>query len=152
MPALQLDDGTVITENIAVLQFLADQNPSRKLAPPPGSMVRVRLQESLSFLSSELHKAFSPFFHGRGLSPEEKDAVTKKLNRTIGHFDAMLADGRSGFGGEDFSVADAYAFVILNWTNFIGVSLEPWPRSRAFAARVASRPAVQRADVEKWQL
>jgi glutathione S-transferase len=152
VPALQLEDGTVITENLAILQFLADQHPTKKLAPPPGGMARVRSQESLSFLSSELHKAFSPFFSGRELSPVEKDAAAKKLNRAIGHFEAMLADGWANLGGEDFSIADAYAFVILNWTNFIGVSLEPWPRTRAFVQRIGARPAVQRALREEGLL
>src|SRR5262249_10498914 len=110
VPALRLDDGAVITENVAILQFLADQYPAMRLAPPWGTMARVRLQEGLSFLSSELHKAFGPFFAGKDLSPDEKSAALNKLSRTIGHFDAMLGDGRAGFGGEDFSVADAYAF------------------------------------------
>lgn len=149
VPALQLVDGTVITENVAILQFLADQYPQIKLAPPSGTMARVRLMEGLSFLSSELHKAFSPYFAGRDLSLSEKDAAHKKLTRTIGHFDAMLGDAGTCFDGEDLSIADAYAFVILSWTGFIGVSLEPWPRTRAFVQRIAARPSVQRAFREE---
>jgi len=152
VPALKLDDGTVITENIAVLQFLADSGPSKRLAPPPGTMARVRLHESLSFLSSELHKAFSPFFSGGELASAERQAALAKLYRTISQFDAMLGDGQARFGGEDLSVADAYAFAILNWTSFIGVSLEPWPRTLAFVERMTAHPSVQRALREEGLL
>lgn len=145
VPALKLADETVITENIAVLQYLADCYPEKRLAPQSGTMARLRLQESLSFLSSELHKAFSPFFNGKELASAEQDAALTKLNRVISQFDAMLGDGQARFNGEAFSVADAYAFVILNWTNFIGVSLEPWPRTRAYVERIAARPSVQQA-------
>lgn len=145
VPALQLDDSTVVTENAAVLQLLADKFSSYKFAPAAGTIERIRVQEYLSFLSSELHKAFSPFFSGRSFSDEEKAAALAKLSRSIGLFDDMLPEDQKFLVDDAFSVADAYAFVILNWSNFIGVSLDPWAKTKAFVGRIGSRPSVQKA-------
>ena len=145
VPAVQMDDNTVVTENAAVLQLLADKFPSLELAPAAGSMDRIRVQEQLSFLSSELHKAFSPFFSGTELAGTDKDVALDKLSRTIGQFEAMLSDNQKYLVGAKFSIADAYAFVILNWTNFIGVSLDRWAKTKAFVERIGSRPATQKA-------
>ncbi len=143
VPAIVLEDDTVITENAAILQYLADQWPQSALAPPTTHRDRYRLQELLSFLSSELHKAFSPYFSGRDLSDAEKDTAFAKLSRQLDHVESLLSDGRQYLVGDTFTVADAYAFVILNWTNFIGVSLANWPKSKAFLERHAQRPSVQ---------
>ena len=97
----------------------------------------------MSFLSSELHKGFSPYFSGVAFSEEEKAAHATKLNAKIAQFDAILPKESSFLLGETFSVADAYAFVILNWSNFIGVSLEAWPRTKAYVEKIAARPAAQ---------
>ena len=149
VPALALDDGAVITENAAVLQWIADRFPQAGLAPAPEGLARVRLQELLSFLSSELHKAFSPFFAGTPLSPDEKEVAEKRLARQLGHVEALFADGRSHLLGASVSVADLYALVILNWTRFIGLSLAPWPKTAAFVARMMQRPSVRRAMAEE---
>mgnify|MGYP002789897310 CR=1 FL=1 len=149
VPALTLDDGAVITESAAVLQAIAERFPAASLAPAIGGLARARLQELLSFLSSELHKAFGPFFAGAPLSPEGRANAEQRLARQIDHVEAMLADGRSFLLGANVTVADFYAFVILNWTNFIGVSLEPWPRTAAFMAQMAQRPSVRRAMAEE---
>lgn len=152
VPAIELDDGTVITENAAILQFLADRFDQPGLAPPTGSMARVRLQEDLSFLSSEVHKAFSPFFAGRDLSPEEKAAALATLSHKIGHLEKMLSGKGGSLNGPEFSVSDAYAFVILNWSKFIGLSLEAWPNTARFVERHAMRPSVQKALREEGLL
>lgn len=149
VPALELEDGVIITENTALLQYLADQYPSLKLAPPAGEMARVRLQEVLSYVSSELHKAFSPFFAAPAMTDDAKSSALEQLSRKIGHIEAMLADGRPYLTGPQITIADIYAFVVLNWTNFIGVSLEPWPKTTALVARVAERPSVQLALKEE---
>jgi glutathione S-transferase len=141
VPALQQSDGTVLTENAAILGLLAELYSVRG-ALPDDAYGRARLAECLSFLSSELHKAFGPFFAGRALTPEERDGALARLARQIGHVEAMLADGRDFLLGDEFSVADAYGFVILNWTGFIGVSLVPWPHVLAFYARIGTRPSV----------
>ncbi len=145
VPALQTDDGDVITENPAILQYLADNAPDAGLAPPNGSFARTRLQELLNFLASELHKAYSPFFSGRDLDEEEATAVRKKIARRVNHLEQRLADGRAYLLGSDFSVADAYAFVVLNWSRVIDFDLGAFPNVLAFVQRVSKRPAAVRA-------
>ncbi|AZV78670.1 glutathione transferase GstA [Parasedimentitalea marina] len=147
VPALVNDDGEVITENPAVLQYLADQMPDAGLAPSNGTLARTRLQEALNFVSSELHKSFGPFFSGTPLNAEAKQHAEKGIGRRVAHIERSLADGRSYLLGEVFTVADAYAFVVLNWTNFIGVSLDAYPKTQNYVARVAARPAVVKAMV-----
>jgi glutathione S-transferase len=145
VPALELGNGDVLTENPAILQYLADANPHANLAPPAGTLERARLQEWLNFTSAELHKAFSPFFSERALNEGEKSGAQETLVRRIGDVERGLSDGRSYALGSNFSVADAYLFVVLNWCNFIGVDLQRWPHVAAFVQRVAARPAVRAA-------
>jgi glutathione S-transferase len=147
VPALVNDEGDVITENPAVLQYLADQMPDAGLAPPNGTLERTRLQEALNFVSSELHKSFSPFFSGTALDADAKQLAEDGLGRRVAHIERSLADGRAYFLGDTFTVADAYAFVVLNWTSFIGVSLDAYPKTQSYMARVAARPAVVKAMV-----
>ncbi len=145
VPALQLANGNIITENPAVLQFIADLKPEANLAPANGSFERVRLQELLNFISSELHKAFSPFFSGQELTEEERAAAETGVGKRIGYIEHRLADDREFLLGDDFTVADAYAFVVINWANFVGIDLAAWPKTGAFLERVQSRPAVIKA-------
>lgn len=149
VPALELESGDVLTENPAILQYLADSNPQANLAPPAGTLQRARLQEWLNFTSSELHKAFSPFFGGRKLDGSEQRSAHDALARRIDDVERGFSDGRSYALGETFSVADAYLFVVLNWCSFIGVSLQRWPHVAAFVARVGGRPAVRAAMVSE---
>lgn len=144
VPALEID-GAVITENAAILQYLADTNQTARLAPANGTLERAYLQQWLNFTSSELHKAYSPYFSGRAPEGVEKEAVDAKLARRIGDVEVGLADGRSFILGESFTVADAYLFVVLNWSNFIGLDLARWPHVAAYVSRVAMRPAVRTA-------
>ena len=151
MPALEVADGIIITENPAILQYLADTNQAAGLAPPGGTLARARLQEWLNFTASELHKAFSPYFSGRTLEGEEKSRADATLARRIGDVERALGDGRRFTLGDDFTVADAYLFVVLNWANFVGVALARWPDVAAYVTRVAARPAV-RAAMQREQL
>lgn len=145
VPVLEFATGEVLTENPAILQYLADAHPQANLTPPVGTLERARLQEWLNFTSSELHKAFSPFFSGRKLDEEEEKKAHAVLERRIGDVERSFSDGRDFSLGENFSVADAYLFVVLNWCNFIGVDLQRWPNAAAFVMRVAQRPAVRSA-------
>ena len=145
VPALRLADGEVVTENSALLPYLADRHPEAGLAPPAGTMARVRLQEMLGFLNSELHKAYGPFFSDRALSAEERETAGAKIAARIRRLEDKLADGRDFLLGVNFSVADAYAFVILNWSGFIDFDLSPFPRTARLVERVRVRPAVQTA-------
>ncbi len=149
VPALQTDDRDVITENPAILQYLADNAPEAGLAPPAGSFARTRLHELLNFLSSELHKAYSPFFSGQTLDDDEAGKVRQKIARRVTHIEQRLADGRLFLLGTDFSVADAYAFVVLGWSQTVNFDLGAFPKVKAYLKRIVSRPAVERALVEE---
>lgn len=141
VPALITDNGEIMTENPAVLQYLADQAPEAGLAPPNGTLDRTRLQEALNFVSSELHQAFGPFFSGTDLDPVARKNAEAGVSRRIDHIERYLADGRAYLLGNVFTVVDAYAFVVLNWTNHVGISLDAWPDTQAYVARVSDRPA-----------
>jgi glutathione S-transferase len=143
VPALRLDDGQILTEGPAILQYIADKHPAAKLAPPNGTIERTRLQEWLNFVTSELHKSFTPLFDPSA-DPKVKEYYQKVLFKKFDWLNGALA-GRTYLTGNDFTIADAYAFVVLNWTNFVGIDLAKWPAIQAFQARVASRPSVQQA-------
>ena len=149
VPALELDGGDVITENPAILQYLADLDPHTSLAAFNGGMDRVRLQEVLNFISSELHKAFSPFFRGAPLSDDQAKAARAVLSRRIGDVEARLSDDRTYILGEAMTVADPYLFVVLNWAGFIGFALGDWPRVAAYVQRMAARASVRTALVQE---
>ncbi|HXJ10233.1 MAG TPA: glutathione transferase GstA [Burkholderiales bacterium] len=143
VPALELDNGQVLTEGPAIVQYLADQKPESGLAPKAGSMERYRLMEWLNFLTSEVHKQFSPLFKPN--TPEDYKPVARE--NIAGRFDwieQQLA-GKDYLTGKAFSVADAYLFVLLGWTKFTGIDLARWPNLQAFHARVGARPKVQEA-------
>lgn len=143
VPALELKGGAVITENPAILQYLADRDPKAELAPANGTIERAYLQQWLNFTSSELHKAFGAYFGAPPPEGAEKEKVDAMIARRLGDVERGLADGRSYILGERFTVVDAYLFVVLNWSNFIGFDLKRWPHVVAFMARMACRPAVR---------
>ena len=143
VPALELDNGQVLTEGPAIIQYLADQKPEAGLAPKNGSLERYRLQEWLNILTSEIHKGFSPLFKPN--TPEEYKTISKEnLATRFDWLDKQLA-GKDYLTGKAFTVADAYLFVLLNWTKFQSIDLNRWPNLAAFQARVGARPKVQEA-------
>ncbi|MBX2854299.1 MAG: glutathione transferase GstA [Rhodobacteraceae bacterium] len=144
VPALQLEDGQVLTEGPAILQFLADGAPNAQLAPQAGTMARARMQEHLTFVSSELHKAFGPLFR-EGSTESEKTAAREAVAVQFAHVEAQLSEDGGYLAADRFTIADAYLFVVANWANFTGIELSAWPRLAAFVARVANRPATQAA-------
>jgi glutathione S-transferase len=142
VPALELDNGQVLTEGPAIVQYLADQKPDSGLAPKWGSFERYRLQEWLNFLTSEVHKSFSPLFKPN--TPEEYKKIAKdNLAGRFDWLDKQLA-GKDYLLGS-FSVADAYLFVLLGWTKPTQIDLARWPNLGAFHKRVGSRPKVKEA-------
>ena len=143
VPALELDDGEVLTEGPTIVQYLADQKPEAKLAPPPGTLARYRVQETLGYINSELHKTFSPLFNPK-TTPELRQDREEYLRKRFGLLETGLAGGAYLFG-EQFTVADAYLFTVTNWANFVKVDLSAFPNLLAFQRRVAARPAVQAA-------
>ena len=143
VPLLELDNGERLTEGPAIVQYIADQVPAKKLAPTAGTMARYRLQEWLNFITSELHKSFSPLFNPA--MPEEGKALSRtRLGDRFKWVDGQLA-GKNYLMGEDFSVADAYLFVVAGWSKHVGVDISGLANLGAFMARVGARPAVQEA-------
>ena len=143
LPALELDDGKLLTENAAVLQYIADQAPESGLAPAPGSFARYQLMEWLSYLSTEVHKRFSPMF-SPGCTDEIREAAWRSLAAPLTYL-AGKVDGARYLMGEQFTVADAYLFAILNWIGFAKFTMNDWPTLQAYHARVAALPAAQEA-------
>lgn len=143
VPALLLDDGDLLTEGPAILQYLADQAPELNLAPANGSKARYQLQSWLTFIGTEVHKNFSPFFNPAA-TPEMKELARANLQRRLGYVNDQLA-GRDFLMGDTFSVADAYLFTVVGWAKFVQLDLSAWPHLIAFQGRVAARPATQRA-------
>ena len=143
VPALILDGGEILTEGPAIIQYLADRAPEKRLVPLAGTIQRYQLMEWLNFISTELHKGFSPLFNPK--TPEDwKTVVKAQLARRFRYVDQKL-QGKNWLLGEDFTVADAYLFTVLSWSKHVGVDLSPWPQMIAYLDRVASRPAVQAA-------
>ena len=143
VPALRLDNGEVLTEVATLVQYLADQAPQSGLAPASGTMERYRLQEWLTFVSTEIHKGFGPLW--KPDTPEAmRDIVKANLAKRFAYLDQRLAS-RPFLTGERFTAADAYLFTVVNWTNFHDIDLKPYPNLAGFMQRVAARPAVQQA-------
>ena len=142
VPLLELDNGVRLSEGPAIVQYLADLAPASKLAPANGTIERYQLQEWLNFITSEVHKQFSPLFDAT--MPDE--AKEKFRNRLATRFDWIAGQlkGRDYLMGS-FTVADAYLFVVLGWTKFTGPDLARWPVLQEYVARVAARPHVQEA-------
>ena len=149
VPLLELDNGIRLSEGPAIVQYLADLAPAARLAPANGTFERYQLQEWLNFITSEIHKQFSPLFDGT--MPEE--AKEKFRNKLAGRFDLLVGqlEGRDYLMGS-FTVADAYLFTVLGWTRYTGPDLARWPVLQAYVARVAARPQVQVAMKEEGLL
>lgn len=143
VPALILDDGQVLTEGPAIVQYIADRVPEKQLAPLAGTMERVRLQEWLNYITSEIHKSFAPLFNKQA-SEDWKAAARALLDRRIGYA-AKALEGRSYLMGEVFTVADCYLFTTLNWAHWVKIDIARWPVITEYMKRVAARPAVQAA-------
>ena len=141
VPVLQLDDGSILTEGPAIVQYLADRKPEAHLAPPNGTMERYRLQEWLNFISTELHKQFSPLFNPATPEPV-KQAQQERLAMRFGEIVAAMGSA-PWLMGDAFTVADAYLYTVLTWAAYVGVDLAPFPALQAYMQRVEARPAVR---------
>jgi len=139
VPALRLDNGEVLTENPAVLQYIADRNPAAKLAPLQGTIERYRLMEWLSFINSEVHKNFTPLF--RDISADIKQFSRNNLTARLGYLERALGN-RSFLMDEQFTVADAYLFTVLSWAPRVQLDMGQWPQLKRYVERVGARPHV----------
>jgi glutathione S-transferase len=141
--ALELDNGEVLTEGPVIVQYLADLKPEAQLAPPPGSWQRVRLQEWLNFITSEIHAGAAPLFNpslpdaAQTIFRDKLHRRTAILERTLQQQDYLL--------GASFSIADAYLYTVLGWFKFLAINLDNWPAVAAYEKRIAARPSVQAA-------
>ena len=143
VPVLELDNGKRLTEGPAIVQYVADQKPGSGLAPAAGSFERYQLQEWLNFITSEIHKGFSPLF--RPNTPDEYKTISKQnLAAKYELLDKHFASNQYVMGNQ-FTVADAYLFTVTNWNNFQKIDLGQWPNVKAYFDRVAARPKVQEA-------
>lgn len=147
VPALELDNGAVLTEGPAIVQYLADTAPQAGLLPPVGSVERYQALGWLNYISTELHKNFSPLF-----KPDSTDDIRERARKMLAlrldHVARQL-EGREFLVGNQFGVADAYLFTVLGWTDLLKFSLADWPQLQAFRARIGARPAVQQAMREE---
>jgi glutathione S-transferase len=144
VPALQLDDGSILTEGSAISQYLADQVPEKKLAPSNGTLARTRMQAWLNFLTGELHKGgLTPLFNTA--MPEEARAIFRSRVATrLAHLNKHLASNEYLLGTE-YSIADVHAFVMLSWLNWVGIDIEGYPDLVRYHARIGKRPTVSAA-------
>lgn len=149
VPTLVLDNGQTLTEGPAVVQYLADQKPQSGLAPQNGTFERYRLQEWLNFITAEIHKPFGALFNSA--TPEDYKRIAKEaLASRFAYVDRHLASGGGPFlMGAQFTVADAYLFVMTLWAKFLKVDLDQWTRLKAYAEQVAARPKVHEALKEE---
>ncbi|GAB3398922.1 glutathione transferase GstA [Massilia agilis] len=143
VPALQLDDGKVLTEGAAIVQYIADLAPASHLAPAAGSFERYQLMEWLNYIAAEVHKGFTPLFMP-GTSDDAKAAARTAVGNRLNYIEQQIA-GHDYLMGAQFTVADAYLFTVLGWCGYVGMSLDDWPALKSYMARVGARPAVQQA-------
>lgn len=143
VPTLRLDDGEYLTEVAVLLQYIADKKPGAALAPHAGTMERYRLMEALNFISAELHKTLGALFNPK-ITPEWKEDRIALFGRRCDALTHKLGSRPYLMGGK-FTVADAYLFTILNWTNLFKIDMDKWPKLKDYMARVAARPAVKEA-------
>ena len=143
VPTLELPDGQRLTEGSAIVQYLADQAPARGLAPGSGTIERYRLQEWLNFISTELHKQYSPLFDAAC----EDSLKARQVQRISGRLDWITRQlgGRDYLMGNTFTAADAYMFTVLSWSKHVGIDVGKWPVVATYLARVGQRPQVREA-------
>lgn len=141
LPVLELDDGSLLTENIAILQYIADKHPNSNLAPASGTMERTRLHEWLGYINSEVHKTFGIFFIPT-LPEEMKTLFTQRLNSRLDYVDSSL-NGNDFLLGDQFTIADAYLFIVCGWAPVLKYDLSSFGNILAWQAKIAERPAVK---------
>lgn len=143
VPVLELDNGERLTEGPAIVQYIADQKPAAKLAPPAGTVERARLQSLLGFIGTELHKGYSPLFNP--VANEEFKAWQKQRLTDRYTWIGEQLGNKQYLMGEQFTVADAYLFTTIGWLGFVGLTVDTWPGLKTYRDRIAARPKVQEA-------
>jgi len=147
VPVLELDDGALVTENVAILQYIADQFPDSKLAPPNGTLERTRLHEWLGYINSEIHKTYGMFFNP-ALPDEMRKFFMSRLDVRLAYVNSAL-EGGDFLMGDTFTVADCYLFIVTGWSEMFGYDLSPHNNIVAWRARVGARETVQEVKATK---
>lgn len=142
VPALELDDGQILVEGSAILQYIADRWPAAKLAPVNGTLERYRVQSALAFINSEVHKLIGSLF--QPMPEQQKVATLEKIDTRLGQLSTQMA-GKTWMVNDSFSVADIYLFVVLRWLSIFHIDIGRWPVLAAHQVAMAGRPAVQQA-------
>ncbi|HZH10724.1 MAG TPA: glutathione transferase GstA [Microvirga sp.] len=145
VPILLLDDGSSVTEGSVIVQYLADLKPAAGLIPPAGTPERYRVQSWLTFIATELHKMYSPWLFHPEYGAQAQGVARDKITQRLAFVEHHLATSRPFVMGERFSVADAYLFTVVGWSEFAKVDLSSFPHIRTFMERVGSRPKVREA-------
>lgn len=143
VPLLELDDGSRHTETASLLQYVADLDPAQTLIGSTGSARRLAVVGWLTFVGTELHKAFSPWLWHKETANSTRQAVKDKLGARFAELDVLLS--MHDYLAGEYSVADAYAFTIVNWSNFLALSLTPYPHLKTYLTRMSKRGRVQDA-------
>lgn len=143
VPLIEFDDSTRLSEGPVIAQYIADRADARALMPPAGSLARYRVMEWQNYITSEIHKSFTPLFHS-DVDAMAKKALAVVLRKKLVWLDAQLV-GKSYLTGETFTAADAYLFTVLRWAQYVQIDLADLKSLVAFMARVSARPAVQAA-------
>ena len=143
VPTLEIKKGEVLTEVATIVQYLADKSKSTKFLPKAGTMARYRAMETLTFISSELHKGIGGLFN-KAMPEEGRKIIIERVNKRLDYVDGVLAKNKF-MTGKTFSVADAYAFTVMNWGQWVGLDIKPWKNIAKYMDMVAKRPAVQAA-------
>lgn len=142
VPALRLDDGDVVTENVVLHGYVADQKPEAKLAPAHGTKARLKQDELAVYVSTEIHKNFGPLFNP-AITDDARKATIDRLKGRYTLIEKLLSDGRTYLTGDQFATVDAYLFAVTNWSNSLKIDLSDFPNVMALQKRIAARPAVQ---------
>ncbi|MBI1891405.1 MAG: glutathione transferase GstA [Burkholderiales bacterium] len=150
VPALEIEPGLVLTEGVAIMQYIADKRPNAKLAPANGTLERYQLQSWLNFVTSEIHKGYSPLFNAE-MPAEAKTILRNKLGQRFDYLEQHLAK-QDYIMPSGFTIADAYLFVVTGWSGLVGIDLAKWPKLAAYRLRIAERPAVKAALVAEGLL
>ena len=143
VPTLEIKKGEVLTEVATIVQYLADKSKSTKFLPKAGTMARYRAMETLTFISSELHKGIGGLFN-KAMPEEGRKIIIERVAKRLDYVDGVLAKNKF-MTGKTFSVADAYAFTVMNWGQWVGLDIKPWKNIAKYMDMVAKRPAVQAA-------
>jgi len=144
VPTIILSDNTLLNENAATLQYIADLNPSSGLAPANGTNARYLLQSKLNYISSEVHTGVGALFNS-AMSPDLKEFSLKRAAKKLEYLENHELKGKKFIVGDQFSIADSYLYIVLSWTKYVGIDLTPYPAVKTYFEGIGALPYVKEA-------